>query len=339
VATVTLDAEILTTEGPLLAAALTDALDGPTLLRFGGTWPATAPAAAAALPSLPALTVGVGTPPVDIDDALDLVVPDAAAGDALTAAFTRAPFAAVSAALLLREPPPSVDAGLVAESTTYSMLQSGPEFRSWRATHAACPADDLDVPRVRVEQHDRVIEIVLTRPARHNALDVAMRDQLHGALTAARLDERAIVVRGDGPSFCSGGDLDEFATFPDPVCAHLVRLTRSLAAMFAALADRLVVAMHGSCLGAGIELPAFAARVVAADNCRIGLPEQGIGLLPGAGGTVSITRRAGRRTTLSLLVRDDTITAAEALEQGLVDEVVRAGDLSTRAFEIAESLT
>jgi enoyl-CoA hydratase/carnithine racemase len=194
------------------------------------------------------------------------------------------------------------------------------------------------VPRVRVEQHPVITEILLTRPARHNALDVAMRDQLHVALVEALWGDGPVVVRGEGPSFCSGGDLDEFATFPDPVGAHLVRLDRSLAACFAALRDRLVVGLHGACLGAGIELAAFAAHVVAAEGTRIGLPEQSIGLLPGAGGTVSIPRRAGHHSTLSLLLRDGTISADEAHDWGLVDEIVPADRLRARVLELGESL-
>jgi enoyl-CoA hydratase/carnithine racemase len=99
------------------------------------------------------------------------------------------------------------------------------------------------------------------------------------------------------------------------------------------------VGLHGACLGAGIELPAFAAHVIAADDARIGLPEQALGLVPGAGGTVSITRRAGRHATLSLLLRDGTITATEARTWGLVDEVVSSTQLHERVREIAESLT
>src|SRR2546428_30256 len=82
---------------------------------------------------------------------------------------------------------------------------------------------DLAEPGVRVERGE-VCEVVLTRARRHNALDVAMRDQLHGALDEARGEPGPVIVRGEGPSFCSGGDLAEFGTAPGPVDAHLVRL-------------------------------------------------------------------------------------------------------------------
>jgi len=339
VTVVPVDAGLLASERPAIDVALGELLDGPTCLHFEGAWPERPAAAAqAALRSLPALTIGVGPVPRALTGSLDLVVETSDDAARVGAAFTRAPVAAVSAALLLRDPPATVDAGLVAESTTYSMLQAGPEFGAWRSTHQPAPIEDRSSPRVRAEAVGPITVVTLTRAPKHNAVDVAMRDQLHAVLVDAQWSGRPVAILGDGPSFCSGGDLDEFATFPDPAHAHLVRLARSLAGCFATLSGRLVVGLHGSCLGAGIELPAFASRVVAADDARIGLPEQGIGLLPGAGGTVSIPRRAGRQAALSLLLRDGTIGAAEARAWGLVDEVVPARRLRARVLEIAESL-
>ena len=336
---VSVDARLLATDRPALDIALGDVVDDATCLCFEGTWPAAAPHAAAALTAVPALTVGVGSGiPETLAESLDLVVADRADAEAAFAAFSRAPVAAVSAALLLRDPRSTISAGLVAESTTYSMLQAGPEFAAWRARRRPRRVRDDSSPRVRRDRDGRVEVVTLTRAAKHNALDVAMRDQLHAALVAVAWERHPIALLGDGPSFCSGGDLDEFATFRDPAHAHLVRLSRSLAACCATLADRLVVGLHGACLGAGIELAAFAANVVAADDARIGLPEQAIGLLPGAGGTVSIPRRAGRHATTSLLLRDGTISAAEAHAWGLVDEIVPVRRLRARVLEIAESL-
>jgi enoyl-CoA hydratase/carnithine racemase len=180
-----------------------------------------------------------------------------------------------------------------------------------------------------------VTEVTLSRPSSHNALDRRMRDELHAALDAAA---GPVVLLGDGPSFCSRGDLDEFGTFPDPAVAHLVRLTRSVAALIATERERIVAGLHGMCLDAAIELPAFARHVVAADDARLGLPELRLGLVPGAGGTVSLPARVGRHRCLDLLIVDDTIPSAVALEWGLVDEVVARHELRARCFEIAAGL-
>jgi enoyl-CoA hydratase/carnithine racemase len=79
--------------------------------------------------------------------------------------------------------------------------------------------------------------------------------------------------------------------------------------------------LHGACYGSGIELPAFADRVVAASDTRIALPELGLGLIPGAGGTVSLPRRIGRHRTAWLALSGAAIDATTALGWGLVDEV------------------
>src|SRR5262245_48907559 len=283
--------------------------------------------------------MGIGEAPPDLRDALDLWVDDFAAADRIATGFERAPLAGVAAALLTRVAPTGVWPGLVAESTTYSMLQAGPEFASWHASREQKPADDGDEPRVRVEDTRGHHVVTLTRGARHNALDSRLRDQLDAALVeVAARDQRPIVVRGDGPSFCSGGDLDEFASFPDPATAHVIRLSRSLAWRFHQLERRLVIGLHGACLGAGLELPAFAARVVATDDARLGLPELGLGLVPGAGGTVSIPRRASRRVLLTLVWGGEPIDPYRAKRWGLVDEVVPPTRLEDRLHEIADAL-
>jgi enoyl-CoA hydratase/carnithine racemase len=176
---------------------------------------------------------------------------------------------------------------------------------------------------VRRTRNGSTIEIVLSRPEVHNAYDTGMRDGLVAALLDAAGDPSRphIVLRGDGPSFCSGGDLDEFGTRPDPATAHLVRLARSPADLLGQLAARTTAYLHGACRGSGIELPAFAGRVVAAPDTTIGLPEIGMGLIPGAGGTVSLPHRIGRHRTAELALTMKTIDAATAREWGLVDEV------------------
>ncbi len=248
---------------------------------------------------------------------------------------SRHPQACVAAAVLLRHPSDDIWGGLVAESATYSLLQSGKEFAAWLGSVARPPPATDPRRRVRCDElPGGGAEVILTRPARHNALDVQMRDELVEILDGLRHREGAIVVRGEGPSFCSGGDLGQFGTFEDPAAAHLVRLRRSLPWRFAELGPRMVAGIHGACLGAGIELPAFASRVVAADDATVGLPESGLGLIPGAGGTVSIPRRIGTARTLELIVTGTRIDATTACRWGLVDEVVPAGQLHRRLRQL-----
>lgn len=241
------------------------------------------------------------------------------------------PIAATSLAVLLRGSGSlSVDRALAAESAVYSLLQSGPEFAAWRASAPARtrPARPDDRPAVAAERIDDErtgdeLRIQLDRPHRHNAFSRSMRDALTEMLAVAITDPsiERVVLSGRGPSFCSGGDLGEFGSFDDPATAHRTRLSRSPARLIHRLADRLTVQLHGNCLGAGIELAAFARHVRAAPDSAIALPELGLGLIPGAGGTVSIPRRIGRQLTSYLALSQATITAETALAWGLVDEI------------------
>jgi enoyl-CoA hydratase/carnithine racemase len=150
-----------------------------------------------------------------------------------------------------------------------------------------------------------------------------MRDQLVEALLLACADPtiEQVVLDGAGPSFCSGGDLAEFGTRPDPATAHLVRLSRSPARLLAELAPRLEVRLHGACIGAGIEMAAFAGRVVGRPDTAILLPEVALGLIPGAGGTVSLPRRIGRHRTAELALSTTPMDAATALRWRLIDAI------------------
>lgn len=247
--------------------------------------------------------------------------------DALGSALSASPVAGTALALLLRSGTGlSAPAALTAESATYSALQEGAEFHRWRSGRPLRePEPGTD--RILVERSGSELRITLSRPARRNAVDWRMRDALTAALTAAAAEPGLrVVLAGAGPDFCAGGDLDEFGSRPDPATAHLIRLTRSPALLLHRLSARTTAHLHGACLGAGVELPAFASRVVAAEDTRLALPELTFGLIPGAGGTVSLTRRIGRWRTAFLALSGASLTTGQALRWGLIDAVAPAGE-------------
>ena len=128
---------------------------------------------------------------------------------------------------------------------------AGPGYAGARRPTRSCSSESGD--------H---LTITLHRPECHNAVDVAMRDALVEAFELVAADPAlTATLQGDGPSFCSGGDLREFGTFPDPATAHAVRLERLPARALAAVADRVTARVHGHCVGAGAELAAFCHRV------------------------------------------------------------------------------
>ncbi|MEO6028904.1 MAG: enoyl-CoA hydratase/isomerase family protein [Candidatus Binatia bacterium] len=262
--------------------------------------------------------------------AFDVVVTTRAELDAVVAAVTRTPLAAATLVHVLRAGAVlTVAEALTLESLGYATLQAGPEHARWLAARPAAAHGVTDGDPVRVElENDRLI-ITLDRPARHNAFSARMRDALCAALALAHAEpDLAVVLRGAGPSFSSGGDLDEFGTRPDPTTAHLVRMTRSPARLLAAIAPRLRAEVHGACLGAGSELAAFAGHVIATSDAVFQLPEVAMGLIPGAGGTASITRRIGRQRTAGLALTGRRLDAATALGWGLIDAVAEAAKVS-----------
>lgn len=249
--------------------------------------------------------------------------------DLIRATVDHNPIACVALAQVLRGAVPgrTIDDGLTVESAVYSTLQAGPEFAAWLASR---PLRDRppEAEPVLLERRGTTLEITLNRPAVRNALNTAMRDQLMEAFALPIADPSITEVhlRGAGSGFCAGGDLDEFGSFIDPASAHLMRLQQSVGRSIASIADRVTAHLHGACMGSGIELPAFAGRVVADPSTVIALPEVALGLIPGAGGTVSLPRRIGRWRTARLVLSGERIDAATALAWGLVDAVIGADD-------------
>jgi len=280
---------------------------------------------ARALASVPCIVVGDGHDTAGNWPHLDLFVePDVTTLDDVLDTIDTHPYASLTLAMLLRAAPRASASDAVAmESAAYSMLLASSEFAAWRAQHP--PRDrpaDPDEP-VRLRRDGSTLHVILNRPQVRNALNRAMRDRLLEAfaLAATAPDIEQVEVRGVGRSFCSGGDLDEFGTFDDPARAHVLRLATSIGQAIASMSDRVTFFVHGPCAGSGVELPAFGSRVVADPATTFLLPEVSLGLVPGAGGTVSLTRRIGRHRVALLALGGRAIDATVARRWGLVDEL------------------
>lgn len=216
--------------------------------------------------------------------------------------------------------------GLITESLAYSTLQSGPEFGRWLAERGPATVPLLLEP-VQAHREGNTLHVRFNRPQRHNAFSTDARGALLEALEVARLDPSVdeVVLGGNGRSFCSGGDLAEFGSFADPASAHLARTRHSPALVLDEITERLGrrcrAELHGQVLGSGLEMACYCGWVSCHPDATIGLPELALGLIPGAGGTVSITRRIGRWRTAYLVLSGRTIDAATALGWGLIDEI------------------
>ncbi|MBW2241132.1 MAG: enoyl-CoA hydratase/isomerase family protein [Deltaproteobacteria bacterium] len=298
--------------------------------RAGGL---TVSPAAERLTQLPAVSVAWVEDEVEpglrpLAAAVDVLVQDPASFALLRSVVSRTPLAALALVQLLRHSEGrSIHDGLTAESWVYGMLQAGPEFATWLAAREPRAIESSREPAVRITRDGDRLELVLNRPERRNAFSAAMRDGLCEGLALVHQDPtiRSVELRGAGPSFSSGGDLDEFGSLPDPATAHAVRSTRNPGRLLAEVAGRVHAYVHGACVGAGVELPAFCTRVTARPDAFFLLPEIEMGLVPGAGGTVSLPRRIGRQRTAWLALSGERLSAESALAWGLVDEVADIG--------------
>lgn len=275
----------------------------------------------AALPPFP--VVGLGDRGHPLAGCLDAVIEPPVTEAAVIRRVAKNPKAASVAVGLLRAlDGVPVEPALTAESLAYGLLQGSAEHAAWLAARG--PARPAAPGRVRAMREGGVLRLLIDRPWALNAVDRALRDGLRDMLTAGLLDPdlSRIALRAAGRAFCVGGDLAEFGTTRDPATAHLIRARTQPAILLARCADRLDVHVQGACVGAGLEMAAFARRVTASVHAWFQLPELAMGLIPGAGGCVSVPRRIGRQRTALMILSGRRIGAATALGWGLIDAIM-----------------
>jgi len=255
----------------------------------------------------------------------DVIVESREAAEVLAQRIERTPIAALTLVQVLRAAEQLPDSlALDVESFAYSTLQSGPEFHAWKTQFEAeaLPAA-TDTPPILMTRHDAELKAVLNRPLTRNAITVEMRDALLEVFDVLAMDSSitSLTFSANGACFSSGGELREFGSLPDPATAHWVRTVHSPARQFAIFSEKIRCQVHGACIGSGLELPAFAKRLVAKRKTFFHMPELEMGLIPGAGGTVSLSRRMGRQRTVWMLFSGKRINTNVALAWGLIDEI------------------
>ncbi len=280
------------------------------------------------LPPFP--VIGIGDPAHPLAARLDTVIEPPMTVAGVVAGIERNPAAAAALVDLLR----AIDGldgheALTRESRRMAMLQGGVEHLAWLAARRPAPAA-RPPGTVRIERHDAILDIVTDRPWALNAIDRAMRDGLREAFTVAALDADIASVRwrARGRAFGIGADLAEFGTTRDPATAHDIRMRTLPALSLLRCADRVIVHVQGACVGAALEMAAFAGHIVAGRDAWFQLPELAMGIIPGAGGCVSLPRRIGRRRAALMMLSGRRIGAETALRWGLIDaiEETAAGD-------------
>ena len=185
-----------------------------------------------------------------------------------------------------------------------------------------------------------IAHIRLNRPRVLNTFNIEMRDELYQVLAAVKEDPevRVSIFSGEGRAFCAGADLTEFGTAPSLTVARAVRWERDVWGAFLAISKPLIAAIHGYCLGSGLEIALFCDIRVAAADAVFGMPEASLGMIPAAGGTQTMPRFVGASRALELLLTRRRFAASEALDSGLVNRVVETERLSSEVEATARRL-
>lgn len=180
---------------------------------------------------------------------------------------------------------------------------------------------------VKLERHDEVGIVTVNSPP-VNALSAAVRGGILECIKAAVADPaiKGIVLTCAGRTFIAGADITEFGKPPKPPALNdvLAEIENS--------PKPVVAAIHGTALGGGLEVALACHFRVAVKEAKLGLPEVKLGLLPGAGGTQRLPRAVGPELAVKMIVGGDPIGAAEALKNGLIEEIVEGPTLGAELF-------
>jgi enoyl-CoA hydratase/carnithine racemase len=191
-----------------------------------------------------------------------------------------------------------------------------------------------------VSDADGVARVVLNRPEKRNALSLELMDELVAVLKAIsdRRDIRAIVVEGAGAAFSAGHDLSEMVGRDLPFYERLFDSCTELMEAIHRVPQPVIAKVHGMATAAGCQLVAGCDLAVAADEARFATPGVKIGLFCSTP-MVPLSRAIGRKRALEMLLTGEPISAATALEWGLVNRVVPAPELDAAVDELVAAIS
>ena len=199
----------------------------------------------------------------------------------------------------------------------------------------------MEYRNILCEVSDGIATVTVNRPDKLNALNrVTTRElDLCFDVLANDADTRVVVLRGAGEkAFVAGADIGEMAEMQAADAEAFARKGQGLMNRIENFGKPVIAAVGGFALGGGCELAMACSFRYAADNAKLGLPETGLGLIPGFGGTQRLSRLVGRGRALELVLSGGMISADEAAAMGLVNKVFRQEELMPAVYKIAGSL-
>lgn len=191
---------------------------------------------------------------------------------------------------------------------------------------------------LRIERREGgILSVVLDRAEKRNAFDIRMTRSLTHIIDSRGSDVRVIVISG-GAFFSAGADIAVYGRGDQGEIGEITRAAGVLMDTLATVPVPVVAAVEGMALGGGFEVALAADLIIAGQTARFALPELSLGLIPGWGGTQRLAAQVGSRKAKQLIMFGQRLTASEALELGLVNEVVPEGASLSRALELAGRL-
>ena len=192
-------------------------------------------------------------------------------------------------------------------------------------------------PRIELRFEGQLALLTIRRPEKLNALDASMVDAFVPLCRQIeRSDARVVILTGEGSaSFCAGGDIAAWSGLgPEAFSRHWLRDGHQAFDAVARLVQPVIAVLNGQCLGGGLELAACADYRIAETHVKIGLPETGLGIIPGWSGK-RLTRRFGAQVVRRMAIWGEIFPADGALSLGLVDQVVPKGQGMAAAQSLA----
>jgi len=192
--------------------------------------------------------------------------------------------------------------------------------------------------RITLARQGDIALLTIRRPDKLNAFDIEMLEALEAACRELSRDReaRVAVITGEGKAFSAGGDIKAWAAMSsDQFGFDWVRYGHRVFSELAELRIPLIAALNGHALGGGLELAATADVRIAAPTVKLGLPETGLGMVPGWSGTQRLVRRFGGQIVRRMVLGGEVFTASEGLALGLVDQVVDESRVLEAAMEYA----
>ncbi|MFH1841687.1 MAG: enoyl-CoA hydratase-related protein [bacterium] len=199
----------------------------------------------------------------------------------------------------------------------------------------------MDFENILVEIDDGVGTVTINRPDKLNTLNADTIAELHACFSELRTDPavKAVVVTGAGEkAFVAGADIKELADLTSSRAEALATRGQELMWKIENLGKPVIAAINGFALGGGCEIALACTFRYACGSARLGLPETGLGLIPGYGGTQRLPRLVGKGRALELILTGNHISADEALHIGLVNKVLPQDELLPTVLNIAKAL-